>query len=100
MDLQLVRALQALDRLAHLERRIVSVLAPFAQGDRPTYDQALTATPLILALEQCDKLRWVSERLEMGHYTRVTGVMSRLERRPGRELKRMKRRLSKLGNGQ
>jgi REP element-mobilizing transposase RayT len=38
-------------------------------------------------------LRWVSERLNMGHYTRVTQAMSRLRRKPGRELARLQRKL-------
>jgi hypothetical protein len=38
-------------------------------------------------------LRWVSERLEMGHYTRVTQAISRMSRRPGRKLEKTKRKL-------
>ena len=38
-------------------------------------------------------LRWVSERLEMGHYTRVTQAISRMSRRPGPKLEKIKRQL-------
>jgi len=41
-------------------------------------------------------LRWVSERLGMGHYTRVTQALSRLERQPDWKLKRMRRKLEQL----
>src|SRR5580704_3327382 len=34
-------------------------------------------------------LRWVSEELVMGHYTRVTQAVSRLKRKPGRELEKL-----------
>ena len=40
-------------------------------------------------------LRWVSERLKMGHYTRVTQALSRMERRPGRKLKQLQQRLER-----
>ena len=40
-------------------------------------------------------LRWVAERLGMGHYTRVTQAVSRLKHRPGRRLRQMKCRLEK-----
>jgi len=40
-------------------------------------------------------LRWVAERLGMGHYTRVTQAVSRLQHRPGRRLRQMKCRLEK-----
>jgi putative transposase len=39
-------------------------------------------------------LRWVSERLGMGHYTRVTQAISRMSRRPGRKLEKMKRQMA------
>ena len=35
-------------------------------------------------------LRWVSERLGMGHYTRVTQAVSRLNRKPARKLCRLR----------
>ncbi len=38
-------------------------------------------------------LRWVSERLRMGHYTRVAQAVSRMERRPGPKLKQLRRKL-------
>ena len=41
-------------------------------------------------------LRWVAERLGMGHYTRVTQAISRMSRRPGRKLEKMKRKLRVL----
>ena len=43
-------------------------------------------------------LRWVSERLEMGHYTRVTQAISRLNRRPGRKLEKLKRTLMRIAD--
>jgi len=45
-------------------------------------------------------LRWVSERLSMGHYTRVTQAISRAERRPGRKLNQIKRKLVRSGTAQ
>jgi len=41
-------------------------------------------------------LRWVSERLGMGHYTRVTQAVSRMRRNPGRKLRQMGRKLARL----
>jgi putative transposase len=38
-------------------------------------------------------LRWVGEALDMGHYTRVTQAVSRLKRKPGRNLEKLKQRL-------
>ena len=38
-------------------------------------------------------LRWVTERLGMGHYTRVTQAIGRMSRRPGRKLEKVKRQL-------
>ncbi|HTV62956.1 MAG TPA: hypothetical protein VMH30_10365 [Verrucomicrobiae bacterium] len=40
--------------------------------------------------------RWVSERLKMGHYTRVTQAISRVARRPSRKHKSLKRKLMDL----
>ena len=41
-------------------------------------------------------LRWVSERLRMGHYTRVTQAIRRAERLPGRKTNQIKRKLERL----
>src|SRR5437879_4609907 len=41
-------------------------------------------------------LRWVAERLQMGHYTRVTQAVSRMNRRPGRKLKPLRNKLTGL----
>jgi REP element-mobilizing transposase RayT len=41
-------------------------------------------------------LRWVGQTLAMGHYTRVTQAVSRLRRKPGRKLEKLKRRLLNL----
>jgi len=41
-------------------------------------------------------LVWVSDRLQMGHYTRVTQAISRVNRKPGRKLKPLRDRLLKL----
>jgi len=38
-------------------------------------------------------LRWVSERLGLGHYSRVSQAVSRM-RRPGRKLEKSRRRLA------
>jgi hypothetical protein len=35
-------------------------------------------------------LRWVGQLLEMGHYTRVTQAVSRMKRKPGRRLEKLK----------
>jgi hypothetical protein len=43
-------------------------------------------------------LRWVSERLGMGHYTRVTQAIRRVEYQPGRKIKQVKRLLEQLNN--
>jgi hypothetical protein len=40
-------------------------------------------------------LRWVSERLAMGHFTRVSQAINQVQRRPAREHERIKRRLSR-----
>jgi len=40
-------------------------------------------------------LRWLGATLAMGHYTRVTQAVSRLNRKPGRKLERLKQRLLK-----
>ena len=42
-------------------------------------------------------LRWVSEALSLGRYTRVTPAVSRMQRRPGRRLERWKPRLLESG---
>jgi hypothetical protein len=41
-------------------------------------------------------LRWVGQTLAMGHYTRVTQAVSRMNRKPGRKLDAMKQRLIKI----
>jgi REP-associated tyrosine transposase len=41
-------------------------------------------------------LRWVSERLKMGHYTRVTQALSRMRRKPAGKLKQLQRRLTSV----
>jgi putative transposase len=40
-------------------------------------------------------LRWVGQTLAMGHYTRVTQAVSRMRRKPGRKLEKMKESLLK-----
>ncbi|HEV2329613.1 MAG TPA: hypothetical protein VGY56_12605, partial [Verrucomicrobiae bacterium] len=40
--------------------------------------------------------RWVSERLQMGHYTRVTQAISRVSHQPNRKQKLLKRKLPDL----
>lgn len=39
-------------------------------------------------------LRWITERLRMGHYSRVSQAVSRMARQPGRKLERLKEKLS------
>ena len=39
-------------------------------------------------------LRWVGERLDMGHSSRVAQVVSRMRRRPGRKLEKLRRKLA------
>jgi len=41
-------------------------------------------------------LRWVSERLKMGHYSRVTQAIRRAECRPGRKINQIKHKLARL----
>ena len=41
-------------------------------------------------------LRWISQELEMGHYTRVTQAVSRLKRKPGRKLEKLKHLLLQM----
>ena len=41
-------------------------------------------------------LRWVSQELDVGHYTRVTQAVSRMQRKPGRKLENLKRRLLQM----
>ena len=38
-------------------------------------------------------LRWVSEHLKMGHYSRVTQAIGQMRREPGPKLERLKRKL-------
>ena len=38
-------------------------------------------------------LRWVSQRLEMGHYSRVAQAVSRMRQRPGPSLEKLRRKL-------
>jgi len=43
-------------------------------------------------------LRWVGERLDMGHYTRVTQAVSRVERHPSRRVARLRDCLRRSGD--
>jgi REP element-mobilizing transposase RayT len=43
-------------------------------------------------------LRWVSQRLAMGHYSRVSQAASRMARKPGRRLEKLKETLTQLGS--
>ncbi len=45
-------------------------------------------------------LRWLSERLAMGHVSRVSQAISVVKRRPGRKLEQLKRKLIRLEHGQ
>jgi hypothetical protein len=38
-------------------------------------------------------LRWIGQMLGMGHYTRVTQAVSRMDRKPGRKLEQLRQRL-------
>ena len=44
-------------------------------------------------------LRWLSERLAMGHFTRVSQAISLMKRRPERKLERLRRKLIQLESG-
>ena len=41
-------------------------------------------------------LTWVSERLKMGHYTRASKAISRMNRKPARKLSRLRKALEKV----
>jgi hypothetical protein len=41
-------------------------------------------------------LRWLSERLHLGHYTRASQAVSRMNQQPGRKLEALRKRLLKL----
>jgi hypothetical protein len=41
-------------------------------------------------------LRWVSERLAMGHYSRVTHALSQVARKPSRKLQRLRNKLLRI----
>ncbi len=45
-------------------------------------------------------LRWVSEELGMGHYTRVTQAVSRMNRKPGGKLEKLETEKLKAANGE
>jgi len=44
-------------------------------------------------------LRWLSERLAMGHFTRESQTISLMKRRPERKLERLRRKLIQLESG-
>ncbi|HWT82633.1 MAG TPA: hypothetical protein VN648_27955 [Candidatus Methylomirabilis sp.] len=44
-------------------------------------------------------LRWASQRLQMGRYSRVTQAVSRLRRRPGARLGKLRRNLLRAVDG-
>ena len=44
-------------------------------------------------------LRWVTQRLEMGHDSRVTQAVSRMRRRPGPRLEKLRRKRLRAMNG-
>ena len=43
-------------------------------------------------------LPWVSERLGMGHYTRVTQAVNRMNRKPGRALRPLREKMLAIEN--
>ena len=45
-------------------------------------------------------LRWVSERLAMGQYNRLTQAVSRMNRRPGQRLQVLQRKQERLPTGE
>ena len=59
---------------------------------------ALEKAALAWWLRRCTTvtLRWAGERLGMGHYTRVTQAVSRMNRKPGRKLRQLRERLLAL----
>jgi hypothetical protein len=42
-------------------------------------------------------LRWVSEHLAMGHFTRVSQAITQVKSRPGRKHEQIKGRLTRMG---
>ena len=50
---------------------------------------------MVVAAQTTVPLRWVSDRLKMGHYTRVTQALSRMERHSVRKLKHLRQRLER-----
>ena len=49
-----------------------------------------------MAGSECLGMRWLSARLVMGHFTRVSQAISQVQRRPGKEQKTVQRRLRPL----
>lgn len=45
-------------------------------------------------------LRWVSERLAMGHFTRVSQAITQIQRRPARKHEQLKRLLRRVARNQ
>ncbi|HOC58193.1 MAG TPA: hypothetical protein PKI20_21420 [Verrucomicrobiota bacterium] len=61
-------------------------------GKRAPYKEALAWW---LRKQTTVSLRWMAERLEMGHYTSVTPAVSRMNRKPGKALAELGQRLEK-----
>jgi REP element-mobilizing transposase RayT len=87
--------------VAAAEKRMVAGLATFGLSRKdlaelPKSAPEKTVLAWWLRERTTVSLRWVSQKLEMGHYTRVTQAVSRLKRKPGKKLEKLKRQLQQL----
>jgi len=71
-------------------------LTPEGLADLPKGAAEKTVLAWWLRRRTTVSLRWASERLGMGHYTRVTQAVSRANRKPGRKLRRLRETLLAL----
>ena len=71
-------------------------LTPAGLADLPKGAPEKTVLAWWLRRRTTVSLRWASERLGMGHYTRVTQAVSRANRKPGRKLRRLQETLLAL----
>ena len=86
---------------AAAEKLLVAGLAAFGLSrqdltDLPKNAPEKTVLAWWLRERTTVSLHWVSQELEMGHYTRVTQAVSRLRRKPGKKLEKLKRQLQQM----
>lgn len=60
---------------------------------RPKWDREKVALAWWLRENTTVSLRWVSHRLEMGHYSRVSQAVWRMARKPSQKLAKLKAKL-------